>query len=133
MSSNKWSFTCKKCKRSYSWIGEPNNPIPPCPRCTRKTSLANDSLDLSEVQFDSENGCGYGGALEWCEEIITKAHEIQEGDYPSAAVDFASSIEETVDSIATTISDQQRVTDAQMTALRNMDHGLDKWIENRRY
>jgi hypothetical protein len=66
------------------------------------------------------------------EEALALCEEIREllPDLSDRADDFATSVEEKVDSIAEWIADNEHVTDPQWTALENMKAGCERWLEH---
>ena len=64
------------------------------------------------------------------EEAMQLIDEIQSmsEDVPPAGQDFAESVREKSAAIGETIEKYGRVTDAQLTALRNMRNGLARWV-----
>lgn len=61
-------------------------------------------------------------ALDLCREILDEID-----DLPEAAEDFAASVSEKTLSIQEWIEDNEKATDNQMRALRNMLKGIRKW------
>jgi hypothetical protein len=47
---------------------------------------------------------------------------------PDRAQDFGESVQEKVESIQAWIEDNERVSEAQQTALDNMESGIDRWL-----
>ena len=68
------------------------------------------------------NDCEWETALEHAEDLIVRAE-----DLPERAADFAESIQETLKGIAAWVEENEHVTDAQQTALDNIEGGVEKW------
>ena len=68
------------------------------------------------------NDCDWENALEQANDLIERA-----GDLPERASDFAESVQETLEGIASWIAENEHVTDAQQTALDNIEGGIEKW------
>ncbi len=64
-------------------------------------------------------------ALALVEDICAKADEV-----PEAGEEFAQSVFSKAEDIGENIEQHNRVTEAQMTALENMNEGLDKWFHD---
>ena len=65
---------------------------------------------------------------EKCDSLIDAAEETD-----NAAMDeFATSVQEKAESIGNTIEARCAVTERQLTALRNMETGVDNWLDRQR-
>lgn len=63
--------------------------------------------------------------LELCTEILEEIYEL-----PSKAGEFADGTSETVLSIKEWIEEHQHFTEAQISALRNIQRGVRKWLSD---
>ena len=55
---------------------------------------------------------------------------LEADDIPDAGSRFAESVTETLFGIAETINDNERVSDNQMKAIKNIEKGIRKWTKN---
>lgn len=80
-----------------------------------------------ELFFDlegSDDGTDWLTALEQCDLIISLCD-----DLPERADDFRDSIESKVGDIALWLEENERVTEAQLEALDNMEAGVRRWLD----
>lgn len=63
-------------------------------------------------------------ALELCESILSMCDEVPEG-----GEEFVCSIREKVESIQEFVDEKNRVSPAQLNALKNMESGVGRWLE----
>ena len=73
------------------------------------------------------NSCDWKEALADIEESLPRLEKL-----PEAAEDFACSVQEKLESMATWIEENEHVTEAQSTAIQNMINGIEKWENNGR-
>ena len=76
----------------------------------------------------SEEDSDWEGAAEQCQTIYDKIEDAS-GDLWDKAFEFFESVQEKVKSMKGTIESTKRVSEAQKTALDNMEGGVDKWLE----
>ena len=68
--------------------------------------------------------CDWEDALEQCQAI-----EELIDDLPERAEDFADSVLEKIQSIASWIEEKEHVTEGQLAAIENMHAGVSRWLE----
>lgn len=60
-------------------------------------------------------------------ELVKEINDLSD-DLPEEAEEFGSSVCEKANAIQVTIEENERVTSGQLTALKNMKRGMEKWI-----
>jgi hypothetical protein len=75
-----------------------------------------------------DNGLDWEDADKLCNEIAQKMADASDKVWERAA-EFFEGIEETITSMQETITRNQRVSQKQMDALKNMSAGVDKWVD----
>lgn len=119
--SNSWAFTCKTCSHRYKWQGL-SNPIPPCPKCVKATAAPPAPRRGISARLTTD---AYDEAMELIEAIGDAA-----GEVPERGESFAASVLETATDMRATIERMGDATEAQLTALRNMLSGLERWAHD---
>lgn len=155
MSEGNWARTCPKCGKRYRWGGKAY-PEPPCPHCTNRAAAEGKSrvapvgvrvkasgvsdpgrpIRISlrggkppapppvEADTSDDSQPAWEAAVEQCDDLLAACL-----DLPSRAEDFAFSVREKVESIRDWIVEHEHVTEAQLSALDNMNGGVDRWLE----
>lgn len=64
------------------------------------------------------------------QEWLARIREIQEllPDLPEKAFDFASGVHDTLEGIGSWVEENEHITDAQKTAVENLDAGVQGWL-----
>lgn len=90
-------------------------------------ATANPPQPATRVTFMPEDAgneeLDWEAAIEQCDRIFDKCEEV-----PERGEDFAYSVMEKVESIRESIEKSERVTQGQLTALENMESGVDRWL-----
>lgn len=122
-----WARTCPVCKTRYTWIKGGVSGDPGCPRC-------NPAPGRQALRDGAKLRIATGSAVEpdadavEALEIIDHIKSMIE-DLPARALEFGESVQEKCESIAEWIEKHGSVTAGQMTALRNMASGVERWLK----